>query len=52
MASAEHYCHSCDTHYGGPPNFITPEEHAAVAHEDGVFLGIEGGDYRKYERRT
>lgn len=52
MAEAKHYCADCDTHYGGPPNYINPEEHGDIAHGGGVFRGVSNGDYRDYERNT
>lgn len=51
MAEAKHYCATCDTHFGGPPNYISPEEHANIAHEGGVFRGIENADWKDWERR-
>jgi len=52
MAEANHYCADCDTHFGGPPNYVTPEEHADIAHNGGVFRGVRNGNYRDYERKT
>lgn len=51
MAIAKHYCACCDTHFGGPPNNITPEEHADIAHDSGVFKGIENGNKKDWERK-
>jgi len=51
MPHADHYCADCDTHFGGPPNNMTPEEHADVAHDGGLFRGIEDGDYEDWERK-
>lgn len=50
MAEAEHYCADCDTHFGGPPNYMTPEEHVNYAHDSGVFRGVTNGDWKSYER--
>lgn len=50
MAKAQHYCQDCDTHFGGPPNFITPKQHADIAHNGGVFRGIKNGDFEKWNR--
>lgn len=36
MAEAEWYCHECETHGGGSPNFMTPAEHIDVAHDGGI----------------
>lgn len=52
MAESRHYCAECDTHFGGPPNHMTPEEHADYAHDGGVFRGVAGGDWQSYARRT
>lgn len=51
MARAKHYCRDCDTHFGGPPNSISPEEHADIAHEQGLFRGIRDGDKWDWQRR-
>lgn len=51
MAQAKHYCADCDTHFGGPPNNISPAEHADVAHGGGMFRGIENGNYKSWERK-
>lgn len=51
MARAKHYCADCDTHFGGPPNYVTPQEHADIAHDGGVFRGIENGNYEDWQRR-
>lgn len=50
MASSEHYCAICDTHFGGPPNNISPKEHASIEH-DGIFQGIENGSYKDWNRK-
>lgn len=52
MAEANHYCADCDTHFGGPPNHMTPEEHADFTHGGGMFRGVRNGNYRDYERKT
>lgn len=36
MARATHYCITCETHIGGPPNDISPEEHIEIAHDGGL----------------
>lgn len=51
MSGAEHYCATCDTHFGGAPNYVTPEEHADIAHDGGIFRGVVGGDWRDWERQ-
>lgn len=51
MARANHYCADCDTHFGGPPNYVTPEEHADIAHDGGLFRGIRNGNYKDWQRR-
>jgi len=51
MAKAKHYCASCDTHFGGPPNNITPQEHADIAHDSGIFKGIKNGTKKDWDRR-
>ena len=51
MAQASHYCRDCDTHFGGPPNNITPEEHAEIAHDGGIFRGIRNGNYKDWNRK-
>lgn len=51
MAQSKHYCAICDTHFGGPPNNITPEQHADTAHDGGLFKGIRNGNYKDWQRR-
>lgn len=34
------YCHDCETHGGGPPNHMSPQEHIDYAH-DGYMAEIE-----------
>lgn len=46
MAESKHYCKSCDTHL-----LCDMETHSEVAHDGGMFRGIEDGDYKDYERR-
>lgn len=51
MARAKHYCADCETHFGGPPNNITPEEHANTAHNGGMFRGVRNGNYEDWKRK-
>lgn len=51
MAKSKHYCADCDTHFGGSPNHITPEEHANIEHEGGFFRGIKDGNWEDWEKR-
>lgn len=51
MARSKHYCADCDTHFGGPPNNVTPEQHAEVAHDGGIFRGIKDGNYKDWNRK-
>lgn len=51
MSRAKHYCADCDTHFGGDPNNITPEEHANIEHNGGMFRGIKDGNYRDWKRQ-
>jgi hypothetical protein len=44
---SKHYCADCDTHFRA-----SIEQHAETYHNGGVFSGIEGGDFRDYERKT
>jgi len=46
MAESNHYCSDCDTHLR-----CDMETHADVAHDGGLFRGIENGDYKDYQRR-
>ena len=48
MAESKHCCAECDTHFGGPPNDVTPEEHAEIAHEGGLFLGVKNGNWKDW----
>lgn len=52
MAKAKHYCAECQTHFGGPPNYISPEEHANIEHDGGIFRGIKDGNFRDWKRRN
>jgi hypothetical protein len=51
MARAKHYCADCDSHFGGSPNNITPEEHANIAHNSGMFRGVQNGNYKDWKRK-
>lgn len=51
MVESKHYCADCQTHFGGSPNYVTPEEHADIAHGGGWFRGIANGDFRDWTRR-
>lgn len=44
---AENYCADCNTHYNA-----SPEQHAETYHNNGLFNGITGGNFRDYQRRT
>jgi hypothetical protein len=50
MAESNHYCAECG-HFGGPPNNISPEEHAEIEHDGGLFQGIEDGTKEDFERK-
>lgn len=52
MAKSKHYCATCDTHFGGSPNYITPKEHADIAHDGGLCRGIKNGDWRDWKRKN
>lgn len=43
---SNHYCDDCETHFRA-----SMEKHAEVYHDGGLFRGIEGGDWRDYQRR-
>lgn len=43
MAESNHYCASCDTHF-----CLSIERHAEIEHNDGIFHGVENGDWRDY----
>lgn len=49
MVESKHYCADCDTHYGGSPNYISPEEHADIAHEGKFFRGVENGNWKDWK---
>jgi hypothetical protein len=51
MAISKHYCATCDTHFGGPPNDVTPEEHADIEHNGSFFKGIVNGNYKDWQRK-
>lgn len=51
MPKSRHYCADCDTHFGGPPDNITPEEHAEIEHNGGIFRGVEDGNYKDWKRK-
>lgn len=36
MATANWYCHECETFGGGMPNEMTPTEHIDFAHDGGI----------------
>jgi hypothetical protein len=48
MARSQHYCADCNTHFGGPPENITPKEHADLKHNGGLFRGVKNGDFRDF----
>jgi len=48
MPQSQHYCAECDTHFGGPPNNISPEQHADIAHDGGLFVGVVDGSYKDW----
>lgn len=50
MAQSKHYCADCETHFGGPPNYVTPEEHADHRHNGGLFRGVKNGNFRDWNR--
>lgn len=50
MAEANYYCATCDTHFGGPPNNVTIEEHIEHAHDGGMARVIEG-TWRDWKRK-
>lgn len=49
MAKANWYCVECETHGGGPPNYMTKEEHIDAEHDGGIARVIDG-NWRKWER--
>lgn len=51
MPRAKHYCATCDTHFGGEPNNVTPQEHADIEHNGGMFQGVKNGNYKDWERK-
>lgn len=51
MAEARHYCVECDTHFGGRPNYVSPEEHIDIAHEGCAARIVEDGDFRDWQRK-
>lgn len=51
MARAKHYCATCDTHFGSDPNNVTPEEHANIEHDGGMFRGVKNGNYKDWKRK-
>lgn len=51
MAQSKHYCATCETHYGGPPNNITPKEHADIAHDGKLFFGIKNGTWKDWKNQ-
>jgi len=36
MSKAKWYCHGCETHGGGSPNYMTMQEHIDFAHDGGI----------------
>jgi len=36
MARANWYCKTCNTHGGGPPEYMTIKEHIKLIHSDGL----------------
>jgi len=41
-----HYCADCDTHFRA-----SIDQHAETYHDDGLFRGVQNGDYEDYERQ-
>lgn len=50
MPRSKHYCADCDTHFGGSPNNVTPQEHADIEHNGSMFRGVENGSYKDWVR--
>lgn len=50
MPRSKHYCADCDSHFGGPPNNVTPQEHADIEHNGSMFRGVENGSYKDWIR--
>jgi hypothetical protein len=36
MARAKWYCNTCETYFGGAPNYISPKQHTDVSHDGGI----------------
>lgn len=45
MARAQHYYIDCETHFGGPPNHVTPTEHVDIAHDCGIAQIVVDGNW-------
>jgi hypothetical protein len=51
MSRAQHYCARCESHFGGPPNNVTPEEHQRIEHDGKPFDGERDGTAQDYHRK-
>ncbi|SEG34455.1 hypothetical protein SAMN04488133_1955 [Halobellus limi] len=43
---SKNYCADCNFHFNS-----TIEEHAATYHNDGLFRGVIGGNWKEYQKR-